>query len=276
MQSVRALVASLLLAGVAAAAGLPAHAAAAGKNGPGPAATAADVMPEPAYAPISAVAIMLDTGQALVFDETSGKYRLVMVGDVVAGWKVVTIEATRVVVVHGEERDVLGLVVPPRAIEGIALPAPARLAPVQVVPAPRDAEAAEARPAPAPITKVRPAPPAEDPTAPRKLSRGELDRELRDFDRLGAAVDVTLAVSGGFRLTRVDKGSWPYRMGLREGDVIRAVAGERVATVEDAARVYARLRTTRAFTVEVDRPMAGIVDDGDPPATRVVLQYTVK
>ena len=258
MPYVRKLFASLFLAGVVASAA-PAHAGASGKNGP---VSPAEVVPAPAYAPLSAVAIMLGTGQALLFDETTNKYRTVMVGDVVAGWKVVAIHEKKVVVLNGEELDVLTLVAPPRAIEGLALPKQ-RLPQLEVTVG-------------ADAPKNRPATPADDPTAPRKIARAELNRELSDFERLGAAVDVVVAETGGFRLTRVERGSWPYRMGLRQGDVIRSAAGERVATVEDAARVYARLRASKAFTIEIDRPMKGIVEVPDPPATRIVLQYYVK
>ena len=267
MPFVRSLLASLLLAGVSLT-GQVAHA--------GSPAAAAEVMPEPAYAPFSAVAIMLDTGQALLFDEVASKYRVVMVGEVVSGWKVVAIEESQVIVVHADQRDQLCLVSPPRPIEGVRLPRTM----VQVqIPAP-SAPAAAPPAAPATVVvkgpKNSPPPPPEDPSAPHKLSRNELNRELGDFDRLGAAVDVVIVPGGGFRLTRVEKSSWPYKMGLRTGDVSRSVAGERVATVEDAARVYARLRAAKTFTIEVDRPLAGIVDDGDPPASRLVLNYHVK
>ncbi len=240
-----------------------------------------EIQPVPAYAPLAAVAVMLDTGQALLFDESAAKYRVVMVGDVVAGWKVVAIEARRVVVIFGEERDVLALVPPPRPMDGARATSPggasgAKNGPAREIgPIVADADPAPAAPAP-PAPKAKPAAPVEDPTAPRKLSRQELNRELGDFEGLGGAVDVTLAEGGGFKLARVEKSSWPYRMGLRAGDVIRSVGGERVASIDDAARVYARLRSMKHFTIEIDRPMAGIVDVGDPPTTRVVLQYHVR
>jgi hypothetical protein len=272
MSYVRKLLASCLLVGVSLVAAPAAKA--------GSAAAADESMPEAAYAPLDAVAIMLDTGQALLFDETENKYRTVMVGDLIAGWKVVAIEESRVLVLHDDQRDALALVAPPRTIESVRLPQTvvrvSKNGPVVVDCDPAPAVAA-APPAPAaPVARAKPPAPPEDPSAPHRLSRGDLNRELSDFDRLGAAVDVVQAQSGGFRLVRVDKASWPYRMGLREGDVIRSVAGERVANIEDAARVYARLRQARTFTVEVDRPIPGIVDDGDPPASRVVLNYHVK
>lgn len=277
MPYVRSLLASMLLATVSVAAGPVPVAQAASAT------AAAEEMPEPAYAPLAAVAIMLETGQALLFDESSGKYRVVMVGELAGDWKVVAIEEDRVIVLHGDQRDELGLVPPPRPIEGVRLPH------TVVRMSKNGPPPAEANPTPAPCTpcgpaapaavvvaRTKPAPAPEDPSVPHKLSRQELNRELGDFDRLGAAVDVSLAEGGGFRLTRVEKSSWPYKMGLRQGDIIRSVAGERVANVEDAARVYARLRATRQFTIEVDRPMAGIVEVNDPPTTRIVLQYHVK
>jgi hypothetical protein len=278
MSYVRKLLAPLLLVGVSVAA-VPA--ASAGRNGPDNQPDNLS-MPEAAYAPLEAVAIMLDTGQALLFDEGAGKYRTVMVGDEIAGWKVVAIESSRVLVLHDGERDELGLVAPPRPMEAVRLPQTvvhvSKNGPVLVDCEPSVAAPPPAAPTPAApqVARAKPPAPPEDPSAPHKLSRGELNRELSDFDALGAAVDVSLAPSGGFRLNRVEKSSWPYKMGLREGDVIRSVAGERVANVEDAARVYARLRQARSFAVEVDRPLPGIVDDGDPPTSRVVLNYNVK
>jgi hypothetical protein len=106
-----------------------------------------------------------------------------------------------------------------------------------------------------------PAAPAapEAPAAPaileetRSLTRAELDRELNDFDRLMASVSVEGAPDGGFVLVRLDPRSWLARLGFREGDIVRSVAGERVSSIEDAARVYARLRSLRSFAAEVDR-----------------------
>jgi hypothetical protein len=272
MPYVRKLLAScLLVVGVSAVAGSAANAGAA----PG----GDQSMPEAAYAPLDAVAIMLDTNQALLFDETQNKYRTVMVGDLVAGWKVVAIEEGRVLVLHDDQRDALTLVAPPRPMAAVRGPQTvvrvSKNGPVVVACEPAPA-AAVAPPPAAPVARATPPAPPEDPSAPHRLSRGDLNRELSDFDRLGQAVDVVQAPNGGFRLVRVDKASWPYRMGLREGDVIRSVAGERLANIEDAARVYARLRQARTFTVEVDRPLPGIVDDGDPPASRLVLNYQVK
>lgn len=226
---------------------------------PPPVATAPSAAPAPtpgdlapAYAPLALVAVMLETGQALVWDETAGLYRLARVGETVAGWKVVTIEAARVVVVSAEARDELALAPPPRRIVLGGPPAKGeRAAPTPVTPVP-----APVTPTLPPATPAVPAPVA--PAAPlverRTVTRAELDRELGDFDRLGRELDVAPAAGGGFRLTRLTAGSWVYRLGLREGDVVRSVAGVALASVDDAARAYAKVRSAKRVEVQVDRP----------------------
>jgi type II secretory pathway component PulC len=237
---------------------------------------AADPAPaglEEPYAPLRAVAVMLDCGQALLWDEAAGKYRLAEVGDVVDGWKVVSIQADLVVVTHGQERDELALAPAPRAVSfaqgKTEKPAPAPASPTVSAPA-MPAAPAPTPVAPPPVVKPRPAPAPVDSTPDKVVvRRAELDRELGDFDKISKSVDFAPADGGGFVVTRLEKGSWLWRMGLRTGDVVRAVAGERVASVDDVARVYARLRSIKDFTVEVDRPV-----DGAAPA-RVVLRYEI-
>src|SRR5688572_20580773 len=51
-----------------------------------------------AYGPFKAVGIMLETGQALLWDEKKSEYRVVRVGDADYGWKVVAIQREKVVI----------------------------------------------------------------------------------------------------------------------------------------------------------------------------------
>jgi type II secretory pathway component PulC len=113
--------------------------------------------------------------------------------------------------------------------------------------------------------QVVPAAPAEPTELKMTLARAELDRELTDFDKLMTTVSVTEVDGGGFKLTRVDGKSYVHKLGLRGGDVVVSVAGQQVSNVDDAARVYARLRTAKSFVVEVDRAGA-----------RVTMRYDVK
>ncbi len=66
-------------------------------------------------------------------------------------------------------------------------------------------------------------------------------------------------------LLKLDARSWIASTGLRSGDIVRSIAGERISSIEDAARVYARLQTLNAFVVEVDRS-----------GQRVVLHFDIK
>jgi type II secretory pathway component PulC len=216
---------------------------------------------EAPYAPFAAVGVSLETGQALLFDERAGKYRIVEVGDVVAGWKIMAIQADEVVVTRGTERDELPIVAPPRTITG--LPGGGAGGAAAKTPAKGRDE---------PKTDPAPRPTKSDAPLAVTVKRAELDRELGDFDKLGKAIDVSPAAGGGFVVTRVEKGSFPYRLGLRQGDVIRAVAGQRLASVDDAARVYARLRSLKTFTIEVDRPIEGAIDGA---SARLVLTVDI-
>jgi len=95
------------------------------------------------------------------------------------------------------------------------------------------------------------------------LRRGELDREINDFDRLMATVRVAPANGGGFVLVKIEPISWLASIGMRQGDVVRSIAGETVSTVDDAARVYARLRSLSSFIVEIQRGPRRVLLDFD-------------
>jgi hypothetical protein len=85
------------------------------------------------------------------------------------------------------------------------------------------------------------------------VRRTDLDREINDFDRLMATVRVAPASGGGFVIARLEPNSFPVALGLRQGDVVRSIAGQPVSNIDDAARVYARLRSASSFVVEVQR-----------------------
>jgi S1-C subfamily serine protease len=101
--------------------------------------------------------------------------------------------------------------------------------------------------APAPV-----AAPAQ-PVAALPLHRRVLERELEDFEGLSQQVGVTPRPSGGFQILHVREGSFVHRLGLRGGDVLLAIDGRPIDTVEDAAKAYAWLRVTDQFRVEILR-----------------------
>lgn len=213
-----------------------------------------------AYAPLQAVAIMPESGQALLWNQNDKQYELGKIGGQVAGWKIMAVEKTRVVVMNASGTDELPLVAAPTSLIAYAKADAPVAKPVRKLPATDITADEDPRPQP---EKPQPAATAVT-TETHAITRAELDRELGDFDRLEAAIDVKSVDGGGFAFTRVDAKSWVAQMGLRTGDVVKAVAGETVSTIDDAARVYARLRTMASFDIDLDR--AG---------KRVTLHYDV-
>jgi hypothetical protein len=90
-------------------------------------------------------------------------------------------------------------------------------------------------------------PPAKNYTV--TVTRSEVDTALSDFDRLSREVQLEQNSNRGFKVVGVATGSLAYRLGLRQDDVILSVAGIRLKTLDDAARVY--VRVARASTVRV-------------------------
>jgi type II secretory pathway component PulC len=200
---------------------------------------------------------MLETGQATLWDETKSEYRIVRVGEEHYGWKVVAIQREKVVIAQADgAREELPLTPTPTEIKAKKGPKGQKRLPATAVEI-----SLEKDPAAPPPVKVEAPAKAEVPLALAALKassnrftikRAELDAEIADLDRLMAQVTVKPVAGGGFVLSRMQN---PFlaKLGIKEGDIVRTVAGETVTTVEDAARVYARLRTAKTFTVEVER-----------------------
>lgn len=268
----------------------------------GPRAAGADSVKPP---PVKTVAIMSDTGQALLYDMGTQGYVVVKSGDRVGAYLVAEVAADHVVVIDPTKphaRHILALkpkpiTTAPPVDDGLApvnpyaaadtveklsvmnpypapaptpAPDPARKPPTRIEPTVIVGEPArlDAPPAAAPAPEPANPEPAKKP-APlletRDLKRAELDAALADFDALSKEIQVELVAGGGVRVVGLARGSLLYRMGLRKDDVVRAVAGERLTSVDAAARVYARLLAVEEFTVELER--------GDRP---VVYTYKLR
>jgi hypothetical protein len=271
---------------------------------------------------VSAVAIMLESGQALLWDPELGEYLLVKSGERFQRFFVVTIERARVVLADADEPqrrydlpllpaptavaaartqqrgpatitvagaapdgelpvidpytvpvtgDQLALVDPYSAPPGASSAQASReLVPTTVVLAPPGSRVASARPAAAPTPAATSAgssapvvalAPVEAVAAPPdaagrqrvEVARSELEGALADFDRLSDELKVALDGSRGVKLLSVAPGSFVHRVGLRAGDQVIAIAGERITGIEAAARIYARVMAVDGFEIELDR-----------------------
>lgn len=61
----------------------------------------------------------------------------------------------------------------------------------------------------------------------------------------------------GFRLSRAKKGTLPHMLGLRSGDVITAINGQPLDSLDGAMKLYAKLRNASHLTVDVMRNKGG-------------------
>ena len=85
------------------------------------------------------------------------------------------------------------------------------------------------------------------------LARGDFERQMGDFERLGQQVVIAPSPRGGYELASVMPGSYVESLGLRSGDVVLAIDGRPVRSPDDAARAYSWLRVTDRFTIDLLR-----------------------
>ncbi len=151
---------------------------------------------------------------------------------------------------------------PPTAGEGPADPYGPPPAPT-TAPTPATATATDAAPAPAPAPAIVPAPAAAAELA-TTLGRAEVDRALLDFGRLSTSAKGAFTPAG-LRLDKLVESSLYFKAGLRAGDVVTAVDGKPLHSIDDAADLYARSTGVKAAIVSVIR-------DGKPMTLRVTIQ----
>jgi membrane-associated protease RseP (regulator of RpoE activity) len=121
-----------------------------------------------------------------------------------------------------------------------------------------------ATPAPAagqPASEVRT---AAAPPGAIVLSHGDVEGALADFATLVSAVRGSFS-SAGLAVDQVADGTIFQRAGLRSGDLVTAVDGARLRSLDDAANLYARASTASAITAQ-------IVRNGKPMTLHVAIR----
>ncbi len=151
---------------------------------------------------------------------------------------------------EGPVREVLAPAAQRESLRGVAVVDP--YAP-QAPPEPRVVTA------PPTASPLRPTPAPGSPAAPEAIraevltvKRAELEAALSDFTRLGKDIGF-VRLPRGVRLGTVAPSSYFWRLGLRGGDVVTAIDGKPLRTLDDAAAAYVRLGTARQLAVEVER-----------------------
>jgi len=107
-----------------------------------------------------------------------------------------------------------------------------------------------------------PAAPASEPAT--VLSRKEVNTALADFGVLTASVRGAFTPAGA-RLDMVAPGSVFAKAGLRSGDVITAVDGQPMKSIDDAADLYIRAGSARTANLQLLRA-------GKPMTLRLAIQ----
>jgi general secretion pathway protein C len=109
---------------------------------------------------------------------------------------------------------------------------------------------------PASIRTSEPLPPPTAVTT-SSLDRQEIDAAMPEYMQFMRTVRIRPHFEGGqpggFMIYNIDPGSIFSKMGLENGDVIRAVNGEPIKTTQQALAFYNGLKTGRSVAVDVQR-----------------------
>jgi hypothetical protein len=84
------------------------------------------------------------------------------------------------------------------------------------------------------------------------IKKAELSAALADFDRLAKELGFA-RTPRGVRLATVPTSSYVWRLGLRPGDVVTAIDGAPLRTLDDAAAAYVRLGSAKKLTIAIER-----------------------
>jgi hypothetical protein len=95
------------------------------------------------------------------------------------------------------------------------------------------------------------------------LARAELDAALGDFGKLAQTFRAAFTTDG-LRFDSIHEGSLLAKIGLRKGDVVTAVDGQPLRSIDDAAELYARSSAIKNTTLQVSRA-------GKPVTLRVAI-----
>ncbi len=79
-----------------------------------------------------------------------------------------------------------------------------------------------------------------------------IDQAIQDVGQLATEIRIQPSEEG-LSLSNIKPNSIFRRMGLRNGDVLKAVDGQEIRTVDDALRLYERLKSSDNVAVQLQR-----------------------
>jgi general secretion pathway protein C len=84
------------------------------------------------------------------------------------------------------------------------------------------------------------------------VEREQITAQMRTPDFLRQATMIP-SKGGGFQVQQIQAGSLYEKLGLRAGDVIKAVNGQPINSAEDAMRLYQQIPNIGAVQMEITR-----------------------
>jgi general secretion pathway protein C len=90
-----------------------------------------------------------------------------------------------------------------------------------------------------------------------RISRDDLVEQLDNFGQMMKEARLTPHFTGGqpdgFMITNLPRNSFLARMGLRSGDIMKGVNGQKFGSLEEFFQVYQQLQTEPMLQIEVER-----------------------
>ena len=197
---------------------------------------------------------------AVIEDLSTKRQDLYRLGDVVREAKVVEVTRNRVVLDNRGRREELfsfektDTASPPPSVPAARQSAGPRRPPVAPEsppqePPPPPTQAEEQDTADAEIERV-----SENMW---RINRDDLVEQLDNFGQMMRDARLTPHFSGGqpdgFMITNLPKDSFLGRMGLRDGDIMKGVNGQKFGSLEEFFQVYQQLQTEPMLQIEVER-----------------------
>ncbi len=197
---------------------------------------------------------------AVIEDLGSKRQELYRLGDLVREAKVVEVTRNRVVLDNrGRREELLSFEKTDTAAPPRSEPATRQLGAPRRSPAPQAPEPSETVPEPS-QEEAQEAPEAEIEQISEnmwRINRDDLVEQLDNFGQMMKEARLTPHFTGGqpdgFMLTNLPQNSFLARMGLRSGDVMKGVNGQKFGSLEEFIQVYQQLQTEPMLQLEVER-----------------------
>jgi len=215
--------------------------------------------PAPTKAPLNLKLVGTVVGSpantyAVIEDLSAKKQDLYRIGDLIREAKVLEITRSRVVLDNrGRREELLSF---QETAAGSAEPAPR--------------QASLPTPVPRPGLAPRPAPPSQESAQEEeemeiqkvgentwRITRDELTEQFDNLSQILAQTRLTPHFTAGqpdgFMITNIPKNSFLDRIGLRNGDIMKAINGQKFNTLEEVFQAYRQMQTESLVQLEVGR-----------------------